>query len=193
MAALRTFVAVLLAPEARLALVDLIPTLARSLPAEAVRWSGGDRIHLTLRFLGDTDPGAVGAIGAALDAVASRFSRFDTAMGELGCFPNRRRPKVIWLGLADPTGVLAELKAILDEALLELGWQAEERPFVPHLTLGRVRGEARIPDEAVWTTRPLEISVPVESLHLMQSHLKPGGAEYTALHRADLLPGFSVW
>ena len=183
---IRTFVAVLLAPEVRSSLIDLSTRLARTLPPGLVRWSAAHQLHLTVRFLGPTSSAAVPEIGQAMAEAVSRFGRFEATLGNLGYFPNRRRRKVIWVGMLDPGGGLLGLRERLDASLLAIGWPPEGRSFHPHLTLGRVRGTLSVPDEAVWKEPPLAATIPIESIHLMQSTLKPGGAEYAELRRVDL-------
>ena len=183
---IRTFVAVLVNPNVRSSLIELSAQLAETLPPALVRWSTERQLHLTLRFLGKTSPAVVPEIGAAMAQAAAGTGRFEVVLGDLGFFPNRRRPKVVWVGMLDPDGGLKALSKRLDFALLPFGWPAENRPFLAHLTLGRARGELRVPDEAIWKEPPPPATIPVESIHLMRSSLKPGGAEYAELHRVDL-------
>ena len=185
---IRTFVAVLLAPEVRSALLERSTRLARTLPTDAVRWSHEHQLHLTVRFLGQTSPAAVAEIGEAMAEAVSPLGRFAARLGDLGYFPNRRRPKVVWVDLRDSGGGLTVLRERLDAALLTRGWLPEARPFHPHLTLGRARGRLRIPDAAIWSDPLPTATLPVESIHLMQSILRPGGAEYAKLHKVDLEP-----
>ena len=185
---MRTFVAVLLAPQVRSSLIELGTRLGWTLPPGLVRWSGENQLHLTVRFLGQTSPAAVPEIGTAMAEAAARFGRFEVTLGDLGYFPNRHRPNVIWVGILDPDGGLTDLRERLDVSLLAIGWPPEGRSFHPHLTLGRARGRLRIPDEAIWREPALAATVPIESVHLMQSTLKPSGAEYAELHRIDLEP-----
>jgi 2'-5' RNA ligase len=183
---IRTFVAVLLEPKVRSSLIELSTQMAQTLPAGVVRWSSQHQLHLTLRFLGKTSEEIIPEIGEAMVQASGSTGRFEVALGDLGFFPNRRRPNVIWVGMLDPDGGLSGLRERLDLSLLTLGWPAEKRPFRPHLTLGRVRGSLRVPDAAIWKQSPLAATIPVESVHLMKSTLKPAGAEYTELHRVDL-------
>ena len=184
---IRTFVSLPLAAQLRASMADLGKQLSENIEPAKVRWTAADQIHLTLRFLGATDPGRVDEISSSLDAVASGFRSFELNLGELGCFPNFRRPDVIWLGLEDPDGDLGNLKKHLDASLRELGWPREARVFVPHLTLGRVREKRLLRGNVIKKiTNRIVATVPVESLDLMQSILKRGVAEYHLLHRANL-------
>ena len=182
---LRTFIAVNLTDDALAALARLSDALAERWPPRAVRWVRPRNIHLTLRFLGPTDPDLVPALGAGLDAAASAASPFMLRLEGLGTFPGLRRPRVIWVGLQDPQERLVPLKEAVDRMVRPLGWDGEDRAFRPHLTLGRVRDGAR-PPAGDWMRQPPDCSFEVGALHLMESRLRPRGAEYATLHSAAL-------
>ncbi len=185
MSLLRTFIAVKLADDVPAALGQLSGDLAPSWSPRAVSWVRPENIHLTLRFLGDTAADLMPALGAGLDAVAAAAPPFFLQLDGLGCFPNPRRPRVIWVGLRDPEGCLALLKEAVERMLLPWGWEREERPFRPHLTLGRVR-ERTVPPTGDWMRQPPDRSFEVEALHLMESRLQPAGAKYVTVHSAPL-------
>ncbi|MCK4450537.1 MAG: RNA 2',3'-cyclic phosphodiesterase, partial [Anaerolineae bacterium] len=111
---------------------------------------------------------------------------------ELGCFPNPRRPRVVWVGVQEPTGRMAALQDAIEEVLVPFGYTPEGRGFTPHLTLGRVRRRTSRSDvtqvgEAVAsTTVGLLAEVPADHFALIRSVLKPTGAEYTVLEEFPL-------
>ena len=148
-----------------------------------MRWVRPAGIHLTLRFLGDAPAEQVAAVRAGLDQAAVQCAPFELHLKNLGCFPNLRRPRVIWVGLEDPEERLGELQKAVEEQVRSLGWEPEERTFRPHLTLGRVRQR---PPEDTWVQQPPDLGFRAEAIELIQSHLKPSGAEYTTLQRALL-------
>ena len=132
-----------------------------------MRWVRPAGIHLTLRFLGDAPAEQVAAVRAGLDQVAVQCAPFELHLKSLGCFPNLRRPRVIWVGLEDPEERLRELQRAVEEQVRSLGWELEERTFRPYLTLGRVRQRQRS-SEATWARQP------------------PGGPEFSGGgHRID--------
>jgi 2'-5' RNA ligase len=154
------------------------------------RWVRPAGIHLTLRFLGD--------VGADLDRqarpgwreAAAGCPRFRFRLTRLGCFPNPRRPRVLWVGVEElgSVGRLADLAAATERAAVAAGFDPERRRFSPHLTLARARREARglrIPD-ASETIRPPSIEVEAHALTLFRSELEPSGARYTALESFSL-------
>ncbi|MGC9358536.1 MAG: RNA 2',3'-cyclic phosphodiesterase, partial [Anaerolineae bacterium] len=105
----------------------------------------------------------------------------------LGAFPNTRNPRVIWVGVEEPTGRLALLHKAVNEALERVGFEPETRPFKPHLTLGRTRrrisrSQARLIGQEIDAAKiGLLTEEEAREIILFQSDLKPTGAEYTAL------------
>ena len=181
---LRTFVAIELPAPVQSQLAELIGVLQRQWSAGSVRWSRPEGIHLTLRFLGDTRPDQVAGLGEGLDRIATAQKPFELALGELGAFPNAGRPRVLWVGVEDPQGCLRPLQRSVEELARSLGWEMERQAYVPHLTLGRVKPRARVPSQ--WGGETPKAGFRAEALSLMESHLKPTGAEYVRLHGARL-------
>ena len=157
-------------------------------PAQGVSWVRPKNLHLTLRFLGAAEDAQIAALREGLTAVAVQHERFNAITEESGCFPNRRRPKVIWAGVADAAGRLGALQQDVEEVVCAAGWPPEERDFRPHVTLGRVRARVR-PPRSKWSGEWPRLQVPVEAVELIESMLKPAGAEYQTLYRAILTKG----
>lgn len=183
----RAFVAIPLPDEVHAALDGLQRRLRRTCPERAVRWVPTRNIHLTTHFLGDIDPARIVPLEEALSVVARNVPPFTVLAEGAGAFPNLRRPRVVWVGVTDASQWLSLLHQVLSESLEQLGFPRETRPFSPHLTLGRIRRqtsptEARAVGEAVAAAQigPLG-TVPVESLVLFKSTLKPTGAAYSRL------------
>ena len=184
---MRTFIAVELPADVRVALRGVIDRMAPRWPERGVRWVKQDNMHLTLRFLGDTDAALVPDLGAGLDEIASVSAPFELRLGNTGCFPKPRRPRVIWVGLEDPADRLLPLQRQVEELARTCGWEKEKQVFRPHLTLGRVRERMR-PPGGDWLAAPGPLAFRVEKVQLIESRLKPTGAEYAAL-RTALLAG----
>lgn len=189
---LRTFIAVDLPEPLRIRLGQEIGRLSPLLEGGLVRWMNPKGIHLTLKFLGDVDPGGIEGLAEALRSVASGRAAFRANAVGVGCFPSTRRPRVLWVGVQEPSGALSALQGSLEAALSPLGYPREDREYNPHLTLGRVRREAR-PDEAAKVgavvskeTQTLLGEIPVGEIILFRSELKPSGAVYTPLAAAVL-------
>ncbi len=189
----RTFIAVEFSADTRAALGGLAQRLAQATPERTVSWVKPELMHLTLKFLGDTPEAAVPKIAAALDTVANGQTAFAVQTCELGCFPNLKRPRVVWMGF-DAQGVLrlGALNRAVEIAVAPLGFPTEARPFSAHLTLGRVRKEAS-PSQAAKvgeSVRALKgmptLTDILDSILLIKSELRPAGPVYTVLHKANL-------
>jgi 2'-5' RNA ligase len=183
--------------------IDIPPSVLQRLRAEtqdlqtrlgtaSVRWVHPDGVHLTLRFLGEIAPPKVDAISRTLQQVVPIHAPFRMAVSGVGCFPNLRRPRVIWIGIQEPSGALSALQRGIEDAILGLGFEPERRVFHPHLTLGRVRQAAR-PHELQAIGAALREhgmqslgDFPVREVVLYRSELKPTGAVYTKLLQVGL-------
>ncbi|MDX1415257.1 MAG: RNA 2',3'-cyclic phosphodiesterase [Candidatus Promineifilaceae bacterium] len=182
---MRAFVAIQLPRSVRNELERVNESLAVQLPRGSVRWVKPERMHLTLRFLGDTVVSKLPPIYAILDQTAAQHQTFALNLHQLGCFPNCKRPRVIWAGIQGQLDAASALKQDLDQALLTLGWEQEQRPFRPHLTLGRVKDSRKL--RAVnWNVEVQKLSLPVDSMHLVESKLTPDGPIYTIRHTSRL-------
>jgi len=155
---------------------------------EGIRWVAPDRVHLTLKFLGEVDEGSERSITKALALAAAGHAPFEARVTAPGAFPNIRRPRIIWLGL-ERGPQLAALQSDLEDALADVGFEREERAFRPHLTLGRVRRGRRVDGSVLDSlVRQTEVSDAwqVAAVDLMRSHLLPTGAVYDVRASARL-------
>lgn len=179
---IRVFVAVGLPEAARLGLSSLARKLGAA--ARGVRWTRPENLHFTLAFLGEQEPGRVDAVREASQEAALACKPFALRFGGLGAFPEKGRPRVIWIGLSQGADELTRLQSGLARALAQRGFALEERAFVPHLTLGRVADDARLADSAALLGQPMSWpeAVAVDRIRVMRSQLAPAGAVYTELH-----------
>lgn len=180
MPAIRTFVAIKISPELEAAFEALARNM-RKLPGE-VRWVDPQSIHVTLKFLGEITPAQVQEVIAAVERAANGIPPFSLKAGSKGAFPSLQRPRVFWVGLAEPGGDhLMVLQRKIEEELHLAGFPKEERGFKPHLTVGRVKGMKNI--ETVSKTfleYPFpEIELAADRVLVMKSDLTPRGAIYT--------------
>jgi len=189
-APIRAFIALDIPTATKSTLGEVIRSLTPQVPG-GVRWVDPGAVHLTLKFLGNVEPAQVDGIVEALRRPAA-VSPFRIWLSGLGVFPNERRPRVLWVGLDGDLASLRELQEEISGEMSGLGFPREARPFSPHLTLGRVQdrvsdGVRRRIGAAVSSTSlgPAE-SWLVDSVHLVRSHLAPGGATYTTLASASL-------
>ncbi len=165
--------------------------LRQSLRDDLIRWVPARNVHLTLKFLGDISPSSIELIKQMLLAEGAAFPVFDVQVEGLGCYPNARRPRVLWVGLKAPAE-LASLQRAIEAAAARLGYESEERGFSPHLTIGRVRQNASSGDLQKIRTALEENQIAllgstrIEAIHLFKSELRPEGSIYTRLFSAPL-------
>lgn len=181
----RTFIAIDLPREVKAYLSQLTKDLAGQVPYRAVRWAKPERMHLTLRFIGETEKNLLPGLGQVLDVTAARHQRLSLHLNGFGCFPNCKRPRVLWAGVKGDVEAAASLKHDIDQALLPFGWEAENRPFQPHLTVGRVSDSQKVAAQR-WPEDVQPLAIPVTSIHLIESELTPDGPVYTVRHSSPL-------
>ncbi|MEW6751834.1 MAG: RNA 2',3'-cyclic phosphodiesterase [Candidatus Latescibacterota bacterium] len=182
---IRTFVALDLPEPVRQALSACIGQMSSVWPPRGVRWVGPENLHLTLRFLGHTREDLVPALASGLDEIAAGAPPLDVALGPAGCFPNPRRPRIVWVGLVGAEEELARLQRQVERLARQHGWGRQDKPFHAHLTLGRVR-EGQHPPSGEWLCAPEPLPFRADTVHLMESQLEPLGARYTPLHTVVL-------
>jgi RNA 2',3'-cyclic 3'-phosphodiesterase len=188
---MRLFVAVFPPAEVARRLAVAARALAGGFSAKAVAWTQPEQIHLTLNFLGPVDQTGVAEIERAMEGACRRGESHLLQTRGLGCFPSPAKARVIWAGLGGALAALEGLKRALDENLARLGYAPDERPFHPHLTIGRVKqwtgGDRQHLAAALPRWREAEFGPwLVECVDLMESVLSPSGARYARLQSFPL-------
>ena len=187
MESIRTFIALELPAGLKAGLARMQKTFMQS--TAGVKWVRPESIHLTLKFLGATSMEKVSEVCVVLDHLTRDTGPFSFDVTGMGAFPNSRNPKVIWAGMQ----VEDRLNAFhqnLETALAAMGFAAEDRPFAPHLTLGRLRdGLARKDIAGLIEQFSAERFGRFEADHIIffKSELKPSGPVYSALKDILLL------
>ena len=186
---IRCFVAVEL-PEALKETIASRTERVRKSGADA-RWVRAENFHLTLKFLGSVPEEMLPELREALAEAVRPYAGFRLGFRGAGVFPNRRQPRVVWVGTYD-SDRLVDLQRDIELALEPLGFEAEKRPFSAHLTIGRLKSQKR----RDFLLRELDElaeedfgQFDVTEVALMKSTLKPGGAEYSRLYGAPLAGG----
>lgn len=179
---MRLFFAVWPPPEILRALLELQSALKQS--RADVRWSPRENLHFTLRFLGEVPPSGLAVLGRVAACVGAGVAPFEISLSGVGSFPERGEPRIVWAGVGSGRPALNGLASVLESALASEGFGQCDKPFRPHLTLGRVNsllGVAALRDvmgqRAGTTIGPWT----VRSFALVESVLGPGGARYTNL------------
>lgn len=179
---MRTFIALELSQESKESLgrviEDVRPELGR------LSWVKPENLHLTLKFLGEVAEERLEGIKDVLSRIAGEHSHFSYRIVGLGCFPNARRPRVLWAGMKGEIDKAEALYAAVDEKLGRLGFPREKRRFSLHITLARIKGFIRTERLSEVLKRNGSKLISEESggiIALMKSELRPGGAVYTRL------------
>ena len=187
---MRLFIAIPLAPDVAARAAALLPEALGGL-----RRIKPDNLHLTLAFLGWTaDERLPDAVAAAQDAAAAIAPFTLVFAGTAGRFPERGRPRVVWLGVGMGLESVRELGERVAQGLRERAVRFDDRPLAAHLTLARVRedatlAEARTVAAAVETLAVPRLLTEVEEITVFESVLSPRGPRYTPRAHARLLSG----
>ncbi|MEZ4484604.1 MAG: RNA 2',3'-cyclic phosphodiesterase [Syntrophotaleaceae bacterium] len=184
MTRVRAFVAMPL-PETTLRTVGkLQQELATALPG--VRWAKPETIHLTLAFLGDITEDSLEKLGSSMLSIGGLQPPVTATFSGVNAFPSRSRPRVVWLGL-DGGNTLSQLHEALKSKLDLLQLPVDQRPFVPHLTLGRSRKPLPGAGRILESFRDRDCgSAQLDQLVLYESRLGPEGALHLPRHRVSL-------
>ena len=154
-----------------------------------VRWVNPEKIHLTLKFFGNIEESRIDLIVKSIEEPIRNTLPFSIIVRGVGAFPSLKTPRVIWMGLVDGKEVLTSLQKQMEKELGKIGFQPEDRPFHPHLTLGRMklgRGKEDLMGR-MEQHKEEEFGVfPVERVVLFKSDLRPIGPIYTPLRELRL-------
>jgi len=149
-----------------------------------VAWTRPENLHITLHFLGEIPTERVPLVERSMRAVASGIDPFSLTAEGGGAFPGTRNPRILWVGFLEPLELVKQLQQNMENALSGEGFLREDRPFHPHITVGRARGSL----PPAWGERFVQALsgkrfglVPVSSFTLYESRPGPGGAVYTPL------------
>lgn len=174
---MRLFAAVPVTEPARDQILKLLGTLRAS--GWPVRWVHDEGLHMTLKFFGEVAPERLDVIAEALRFAAHGADSLALELGELGAFPSRSRPRVLWVGIQAPAG-LELLQDRIERGCEAIGFPPEGAPFQPHITLGRLREGQRLPpgglDDHADGFEP--VSFVAQQLVLYESLLTTGGPRY---------------
>ncbi len=186
---LRVFFAVDISDETRRRAVEHVAALRGSVPAVKIKWDAPEKLHVTVKFLGDVDRDRLAALSTAAGTVCGDLQPFPLAVSGTGAFPPKGPARVTWLGVDDPAGGLDRLQRGIEDACASLGFPRETRTYHPHVTLARLKG---LPAERplVEAHRAANFSgapdFQVTELLLMRSELSPQGSRYSVLKRFAL-------
>jgi 2'-5' RNA ligase len=185
--AIRTFVAFPLPDPWIGYLADITRDLAARV--RGVSWVRSENLHLTIRFLGDLGESGAARVGEAVARGAAGLHAPVAVLGPLGGFPSLARPRVVWVGVTRGEEALLAVGRAVNDAIDRAGFERADKPFRPHLTLGRVReGASGLAALAGLDLPPAPAAAPIDRIVVMKSDLHPSGARYTPLREVRLLP-----
>lgn len=186
----RTFIALELDGSLQRYLGEIIRRMAQELPD--LRWVDPAGIHLTLAFLGALNDERLAEAMRATERAAREVSPFEYRLARSGLFGSARQPRVIWIGIDEPSGNLQLLHKQLNLELVQHGFEVDTRPFSPHLTLARIKRPLRQEEQqrlqrllTVEDRQRLSPTIPVSQICVMKSELSQMRASYTCVQSSD--------
>lgn len=185
----RVFVAVDISAEAKARVVNLTSEMRREFPDLRVGWEKPEKLHLTIKFLGDIEHDHLDSLQKAVDETAKLLSPFLLELQGTGCFPSPKKAKILWTGIHDPANGLRNLYETLEETAAGYGFTKESRSFKPHLTIARLRE----PEKAGRLTEKFlqaelePVSFEVSNIVIYESKLQPTGSVYSVISKHQLL------
>ena len=169
-------------------LLKMISAFQTRLNKEQIKWTDTANIHLTLAFLGNTDENAINAIISMLEERCEGFGKFELILKGSGYFKNIADPRIIWAGI-EPSEKLVQLYGLILNGLKDLNIKIEDRPFKPHLTIGRIKqlNDKKSFLDMTEKFKDYEIQmVPVNEVILYESILLTAGPVYKPLMKVKL-------
>jgi 2'-5' RNA ligase len=187
MSRVRTFIAVELTESIRAEIEDLQHEFERA--GTEVKWTEPENLHVTLVFLGEVDDKEIPTVCRIAAQAVAGMGPFPLSVEGVGCFPNARRPRVVWVGVGQGQDELVRIHDALETPLLDLGYRREDRKYTPHITLGRAKSDrpterlsAAIARQAGWKAGDMTVT----EILVMGSELTRDGPIYTVLGRVKL-------
>jgi RNA 2',3'-cyclic 3'-phosphodiesterase len=183
---LRAFIAVEIPADVQRLIQQGTDSLHKALPKPLVRWVETKNLHITLKFLGDVSAEDLEKLANAIELELGTQAAFTISVAGLGVFPGYHQPRIIWVGLEAPEA-LSSLQQGVEAASVSMAFLPEERPFSPHLTIGRV-GQGSTQADRLKIREALEAATfrsigpfDVKAVTIFKSDLHPTGPVYTSL------------
>ncbi len=177
----RTFLSIPVPTEVRSKKNMLYSTLEES--PSSIKWVKNEQLHLTLKYLGYTTEPLLDEIRAKISQIASAIDPFKLIIDKTGCFPNKERPRVLWLGIEGNKASLNELLFRIDKEMNKIGFPLQESEFIPHITIARIKyPQKHTPDITIFLKSLYDpIDFTVDRVQFLSSELLPSGTFYTLL------------
>lgn len=191
MSVVRCFVAIELPKSLHQGLQKASSTLQNLLEGNPIRWVEVNKVHITIKFLGDVAEKNIPGIAELIQAETKKNKVFDISVGGFGAFPSLSKPRVLWVGI-ESGEEFHHLQQRINGEISRLGYPADNRKFDPHLTLGRISRNVRKNElqqiKAVVSGHRIGFigAARITEVGLFKSVLKPGGAVYTKMFSAPI-------
>ena len=184
----RIFAAIDIPETERQKIADFIERMKSEFSNERVKWEKPEKLHLTLKFLGEIDDEQLEAFAEAIEEATRDMSPFKLRISGAGVFPSTRNARVLWLGLIDEQASLRRLNEILETRCERRGFAKEKRNFKAHLTIGRckVKPNEILIDSFLNSDFTPSPSFKVAEIVIYQSELKPAGSIYSVISKHKL-------
>ncbi len=179
----RIFAAIDISDEARRRVFRFVELLRGQFPDVRVGWVKPEKIHLTLKFLGEIDESQLEKFSEAIEKTSQNISKFKIQIGKTGVFPSAQNARILWLGLKDETGNLRKLNEILESECERKGVKKEIRSFKAHLTIGRLKEKSSALVEKHLSEEFEPIEFESSEIVIYQSELLPQGSIYKIISK----------
>ncbi len=157
-----------------------------------VKWVAGKNLHLTIKFLGNREFKLVDIISSQLRLALQDTIAIESEFSTLGGFPDLRKPKVIWADIDKNKNAVIDLAQKVESSLAEINFEKSDKPFKPHLTLGRVKSYEDLDGLTEYLSSYNFENIPItfKSVQLIQSKLTQQGPIYKVLEEFTLAERF---
>lgn len=184
----RIFIAVDIPPEVKRRVSEYIDDLRTDFSDLKVGWERAEKLHITLKFLGDVEPEKLCGLIEAIEKKAGILSKFTVKIERTGVFPNERKVRILWLGFGDEFGGLKKTYDLLESVCEKIGFHREKRAFLPHLTIARLRAPDKSADLAKkHLAKEFEpAGFEVCEIVIYESRLQPSGSVYIPVKRISI-------
>ena len=182
----RLFAAIKITPSEEF--LDILEALKFDLFEDQIKWVDENKMHLTLKFFGDTEEEKITPICEILENAAKATGQFEINLQNTGIFGSQYEPRVIWLGI-EPSEELQSLYFNITENLRKIGYIPDRQNFVPHLTIGRIKQitDKKFFQKAINRHKEKFIQTEwVDEFYLIESILKREGPDYQLIETFEL-------
>ncbi len=183
----RIFTAIDISDEARANCANYIENLRSVFPHLRVGWEKPEKLHFTLKFLGDIDEMQLQNLTEAVAAAVRKSSNFKILIAKTGAFPNKRNARILWLGVDEEQANMPKLKKVLESECFERGLTKENRDFKAHLTIARLREPHKSAElvEKHLSENFVSDEFTVSAITIYESRLQKSGSIYSIVSKHE--------